>query len=308
MNEFNLTYNNNHNVRIVVEKDAICIDHIPSDGIYDSIIASLVDCKGNRSDSSPINKCRNRFYIQLHNVQPGKYSLSCFKRSFAFEPYSYWFGKIPISIDAKRIVSFEKSPVYDSNVNCFQQMVMKPVLKEMKSAAPSRVIELVAYNITRNCSTSYDAALAIHDFISQTIGYDLDACDKILKKESTDYSKVSTPSLVLESSKGVCSGFSNLAVSMFTSLGIPAKTISCYALGYSTEGKWSETAIQSSSNHVITAVNIGSRWLLMDTTWDCKKKYRGERVVEQRPLSREYFDPTLQFLSCTHRILQSVDC
>ena len=308
MNEFNLTYNNNHNVRMVVEKDAICIEHIPTDGIYDSIIVSLVDNKGNRSDSNPINKCRNRFYIQLNNVQPGQYSLSCYKRSFAFEPYSYWFGKIPINIDSKRAVSFEKSPVYDSNVNYFRHMVNKPVRNETKSEVPTQVIGLVAYNLTRNCSTSYDAALAIHDFISQTIGYDLDACDKILKKENTDYSKVSVPSLVLESSKGVCSGFSNLAVSMFTSIGIPAKTISCYALGYSTEGKWSETAIQSTSNHVITAVNIGSRWLFMDTTWDCKRKYREGRVVEQRPLSREYFDPTLQFLSCTHKILQAVDC
>lgn len=303
MNEFNLTYNNSHNVRMVAEKEAICINHIPTDGLYNSIIVSLVDDKGNRTDSSPIGKNKNEFVIRFQNIRPGKYSMSCFKRSFAFEPYSCWFGNIPVSVAYNGTVTFEKSPVYESNVNCFRQMTRQTMCKYETSNDSSHVIDLVAYNITRNCSSSYDAALVIHDFISQTIGYDLDAFDKILKKETIDYSKVSVPSLVLESSKGVCSGFSNLAVAMFTSIGIPAKTVSCFALGYSTEKKWLAQTIQSSSNHVITAVDIGSRWLLMDTTWDCKRKYRAGRIVEQRPLSREYFDPTLQFLSCTHRLL-----
>ena len=45
MNEFNLTNNSNHNVRLVAEKDAICIKHIPPDGRYDSIVVSFVDDK-----------------------------------------------------------------------------------------------------------------------------------------------------------------------------------------------------------------------------------------------------------------------
>ena len=73
MNEFNLSNNSNHNVRLVAEKDAICIKHIPPDGLYDSIVVSFVDDMGHRLDIHPINKANDSFLIQLQYIHPGRY-------------------------------------------------------------------------------------------------------------------------------------------------------------------------------------------------------------------------------------------
>ncbi len=302
MNEFNLTNNSNHNVRLVAEKDAICIKHIPPDGLYDSIVVSFVDDIGHRLDSHPINKTHDTFVIQLQNIHPGRYSMTCYKRSFAFEPYNPWFTKIPIVISPDRSASFEQSPVFENNIKCFQQMASQPYSLIASQEKPAGKISRIAKQITLTSSTTYNAALAIHDYISRTISYDMDAYNKMLNKEKVDYSKVSDALLVLSSGIGVCSGYANLAVDMFTSIGIPAKTINCFALGRSTEGRWSKENIQSDHNHVITAAYIDNRWVLMDMTWDSIKKYEKGHITKHKPLSREYFDPTLQLLSVTHKL------
>lgn len=305
MKVFNLTHNNSHNVKLVAEKNAISIVQIPPDGLYDSIIVSLTDNIGNKFDSRPISKTHNSFVIQLENVHSGKYTLACFKRGFAFEFYKHWFSKIPIIIDKNRIVTFDQSPVYDNNIKCLQQIDGQPFNKIVTAVTPSWKIKHIANSITRGSSTSYDAALAVHDYIANTISYDMDSYDKIVNKARIDYAKVSDASLVLASGVGVCAGYSNLAVAMFTSIDIPAKSVSCYALGYSTEGKWSRENIQSSSNHVITAAYIKNRWVLMDITWDAVNNYQDGHVKKHRDFRRDYFDPTLPFLSCTHKLLPS---
>jgi len=167
----------------------------------------------------------------------------------------------------------------------------------------SEKIKQVTNRITQNCSTEYDVALAVHDYIAQIISYDMDAYNKILNNENFDYRKVSDASMVLDSCLGVCVGYSNLAVAMFTSIGISAKTLSCYALGQSTEGKWSRKNVQSGSNHVITAVYVNNRWVLMDITWDAANEYQNGSIKKKRSFCRVYFDPTFQFLSCTHKLL-----
>lgn len=302
MNEFNLSNNSNHNVRLVAEKDAICIKHIPPDGLYDSIVVSFVDDMGHRLDSHPINKANDSFLIQLQYIHPGRYSMTCYKRGFAFEPYNPWFTKIPIVISPDRSASFEQSPVFENNIKCFQQMASQPCSLIASQEKPAGKISRIAKQITLTSSTTYNAALVIHDYICRTISYDMDSYHKILKKEKTDFSKVSDASLVLSSGIGVCAGYANLAVEMFTSVGIPARTIHCFALGRSTEGKWSKEYIKSDHNHVITAAYIENRWILMDMTWDSTKKYEKGYITKHKPLSRVYFDPTLQFLSCTHKL------
>lgn len=302
MNEFNLTNNSNHNVRLVADNNAICIKHIPPDDLYDSVMVSFIDDLGRRFNSQPISKAQDSFVIQVHHMHPGRYSLTCYKRGFAFEPYSHWFANIPFVIGYDRSVSFEQSPVFENNIRCFQQMASQPFNMIASRETPAGKIIRLAKQITLTSSTTYNAALAIHDYISQTISYDMDSYSKILNKEKIDYTKVSDASLVLSSGIGVCSGYSNLAVDMFTSIGIPAKTINCFALGRSTEGKWSKENIQSDHNHVITAAYIENRWVLMDMTWDSIKKYEKGHITKHKPLSREYFDPTLQFLSVTHKL------
>lgn len=303
MIEFNLTYNCNHNVRLIAGKDTVSIDHLPPDGFYAKIIVSLIDSMGKRFDSAPISRSCNGFVIGFQNVSPGKYSMSCFKQGFAFESYNHWFGKIPIFISNDRSVTFEQSPVYGNNIKCLQQIESHPSNITKISESPSWKIRRVAEKITRHCSTTYDAALAVHDYIAQTISYDMDSYNKILNEERIDYMKVSNASMVLESGLGVCAGYANLAVAMFTSVGIPAKTLNCYALGYSTEDNWSKENVQSTCNHVITAVYNKNRWLLMDITWDAVNDYQNGCIKKKRDFRRSYFDPTLPFLSCTHRLL-----
>ena len=308
MNEFNITYNNHRNVKLIAEKNAVCVDRIPSDGIYESVIVSLFDDKGNRFDSQPTKRINNKFMIKFNNIRPGRYVMSCFKKDFVYEKYSRWFGRIPIIMHPNRMMSFEQSPVYMNNINCVQQITRQLVNKRINLGTSSPTIKNFAKNITRTCSSSYAATMFIHDCISQTISYDKDSYAKILRKESFNHAIVCDPLLVLSSKKGVCAGYSNLAVAMLTSIGIPAKTISCYALGFNTEGKWSKANIQAELNHVITAAWTDHGCVLMDITWDCVNDYQNGRIIPKKAFTREYFDPTLQFLSCTHKLLSIMDC
>lgn len=165
----------------------------------------------------------------------------------------------------------------------------------------NRELKTLSEEIVKGIHFNYAKILAIHDWIANNIFYDVDALNSGSYKYS-DSSAITT----LRSRKGVCQGYTNLSIALFRTIGIPAFEIPCYALGISTSGGWSNENNQTTvANHVISAAYDMNRWILMDITWDSDNILeRGVRKQKTgRGLSRKYFDPSIQYLSNTHRFL-----
>ena len=68
---------------------------------------------------------------------------------------------------------------------------------------------------------------------------------------------------------------------------------------------WVDPTMTAKANLAINCAYADGRWVFFDTAWDSKQSYRNGRF-EQGPterFSRKHFDPTLAFLSYTHRLI-----
>ena len=96
----------------------------------------------------------------------------------------------------------------------------------------------------------------IHDWICYNINYDTELFFSNSNKNQ-DYIEV------LKNKKGISSGFSALMKEMCNLAGFDCLIIDGYAKGYGYNGSLADTV-----EHVWNAVNINSKWYLVDTTWD----------------------------------------
>ncbi len=96
----------------------------------------------------------------------------------------------------------------------------------------------------------------LHDWICDNIAYDTDIfSEKGVGKQ--DYKTV------LKKRKGVCVGYANLFAAMCFYAKIETEIIPGWSKGFGYRGK-----IEAESDHAWNAVKIGSRWQLIDVTWD----------------------------------------
>ena len=123
---------------------------------------------------------------------------------------------------------------------------------------------------------------------------------------SGNYQNMDTSALgTLQSKRSVCQGYSDLSVALLRAIGIPAIGLSCFALGISTDKKWTPHILNSTeTNHRITAAFTQNRCLLMDITWDSDNEYKNGVFGNKSGMGRtyKYFDVTIPFLSFSHRL------
>lgn len=299
--EYNISNNKKHNVRIVGEKNLIKLTNLPADHTCDTVLISLVADDGIDTNKQKIEKTNGILSYSLNCIPAGQYKLKVMRRS---DPNSSWFftwiTKVPVAVGYDRMVSFEESPVFKTNVNFVGKMKTDcATLEKYKVMPRGDNVDIIkkAYEITRNCFTDYIKALAIHDWIADNIYYDFDS----YYSNHIDYSKLGTAAAVFHNKLAVCAGYSDLAVIMLRAVGIPAYSASCYALGVSTAGTWTKNNINNTSNHAITLAYIQKRWVIMDITWDSGNKYEDGRYQHTNDTGHTYFDPTLQSFSNTHK-------
>jgi len=96
-------------------------------------------------------------------------------------------------------------------------------------------------------------------------------------------------------------------VALLLAIGIPAKGLSCFSLGISTNGGWElEENLMAESNHIIPIAFYSNRWIIMDVTWDSDNEFINGKFIKKSGIkvSRKYFDTTLEFISNTHRFIK----
>jgi len=211
----------------------------------------------------------------------------------------------PIKVEGGRALLISPQP-FAGNRDVFLSITKEFITKYSHPAVPSRkaiakdVCNLSA-QIVKGCFTQYDKVLAVHDWVSGHIYYDYDSLldGSYLKSDVR-------PASVLKSRRTVCQGYSALAAALLNAAGIRSVIMTCYALGLGTDDDWGDPATMTAkANHAINCAYADGRWVFFDTAWDSKQSYRNGRF-EQGPterFSRKHFDPTLAFLSYTHRLI-----
>lgn len=190
-------------------------------------------------------------------------------------PYYFWNKKLLKNIDT--LYSYN-IPLVDSNIE----------------------VTKLAQLITKQAKNVYEQMFLIHEWVADNLFYDYDS---LKSKNRTNLSVYE----VLESGKCVCQGYADLSLALLNSLGIKAEGILCRALCDSKQNGWSDiTNRMADLNHVITRAYTGTRWVIMDVTWDSSNRYENGVWIKsnRKTPSHKYFDISLQLLSSTHKLFK----
>jgi len=306
----NTSYNNYTNIQLSIDKENIAITNLPAGSSFDEIMLFLIDDFGNEYNKQSFRR-REKISYTFPNLKAGMYYFQMYriaKKSFLQSQYwSYLHSQdIPILIKNDRSLKFKISPVYNQNRSIFNKFrtdkaFLSDCLKPTpQSQSDNAKIQTLARNITQDNALEYHKIRSIHNWIADNIYYDMDAF------YSKNYQNIDTSALgTLQSKRSVCQGYSDLSVALLRAIGIPAIGLSCFALGISTEKKWTTQILNSSeTNHRITMVYTQNRWLIMDITWDSDNEYKNGVFGNKSGMGRtyKYFDVTIPFLSFSHRL------
>jgi hypothetical protein len=150
----------------------------------------------------------------------------------------------------------------------------------------STSLSKLARKIVQGKKTEQDKAIAIYDWLTENIAYDVSALD------NGDLSYKTPDSIVLRR-KGVCSGFAELFHLFCQEAGLESKII----LGRSRADDQGLPAVLRDSpvNHAWNAVKIAGVWKLVDPTWGAGH-INAERKFVKSPSKEWLFVPPEIFL------------
>lgn len=138
-----------------------------------------------------------------------------------------------------------------------------------KDKDDAQIIEL-ALSITDGLTDDFDKMVAIYDWVTGNIAYDLDKADNLSAFDSGAI-------YVLEQGSGVCHDYAELTKSLLTAVGIE----STYEMGNV------HPTNDTSELHAWNQALINGKWYALDTTWGAGFLLEGRTGFVQRP-SRLY--------------------
>ncbi len=236
--------------------------------------------------------------IDLTAIESERITLGVFLgKSLTEEFTSIFFGDDIVleKSEGKYLFSFDEEVIEKNSAMLSGWVYEKEHLdKEQPSA-----VKMITTNVITGLETDYEKAKAIHKWVAENIYYDMNYVNNYATFTPL------TPVEVLTERRSVCEGYSNLAVAMLNSAGIPAFVTKGYALGVDAVNNWKETReITLKSNHAWVEAFVDGRWLVMDPTWDSyNKTLFKEKLTEENPMLH-YFDITPEMLSLKHLILE----
>lgn len=244
-------------------------------------------------------KASNSIRYDVDSIPPGIYFLNIYVANSIWGEYVGYYtnNHIIISIDLHTVGMVEPIAFLENSIKIGR--VFDNAYSSKPRSLTDQRIKRVAKQITQGIVVNYLKVKAIHDWVANNVFYD---------KDSLDYDfyiyRDHSPLITLTTLKGVCQGYANLTDALLSSLGFKSIVVPCFALGQSTAGGWKETYNTTcAANHVMNAVYIDHRWILMDVTWDSHNSY--EKGIRNRrgimSITHQYFDPTLFSISNTHR-------
>ena len=295
-----INYKTNHKdaLELCVENKVITIVNFPSEIKGKEIMIFLRTQESSEIHKKHYNASKTIRY-DVNSIPPGIYFLNIYVNKTIWGEYVGYYtdNHIIISIDLHTVGIVEPIVFFENSIKTGR------VFDNVYSSKPQYLIDerikSVAKQITQGFVINYLKIKAIHDWVANNVFYD---------KDSLNYDfyiyRDHSPSITLTTLKGVCQGYANLTDALLSSLGFKSIVVPCFALGENTIGGWEKAKNTTcAANHVINAVYIDHRWILMDVTWDSHNSY--EKGIRNRrgimTITHQYFDPTLFFISNTHR-------
>ena len=295
-----INYKTNHRdaLELYVENKVITIANFPTE-IKGKEIMVFLRTQRSSDIHKKYYKANKTINYDIESIPLGTYSLNIYVAKTVFGEYEGYYtdNHIIINIDLHTI-GIVKPVIFLENSLKAMCRFNDAYLNKPQCIIDER-IKSVAQQITQGIIVSYIKVKAIHDWVANNIFYD---------KDSLNYDfyvyRDHSPLITLTTLKGVCQGYANLTDALLSSLGFKSIVVPCFALGQSMTGGWEEADNTiCAANHVMNAVYVDHRWILMDVTWDSHNSY--EKGTRNRrdfmPITHQYFDPTLFFISNTHR-------
>lgn len=161
-------------------------------------------------------------------------------------------------------------------------------------------VATLAQQITNGITDEREKIKAIHYWIAENIYYDLDN-PGVINLNNYDHDLNDTI-CVIDTGKGICEGYANLAVSLLRNIGIESRKVSGVAIQPSETFFISEDEFNMVSNHTWIEVLHDGKWMICDPTWDSNNTIQNGVKTKNAPSGR-YFDISIEAFSATHHIL-----
>ena len=290
---------------IYISGKLLGIDKIPVISIYKYIWLILKDSNGKEVYNNIVSNSTGSISFYLDKIAEGKYSVNLYASSERYGSYKSLIYGNDIEIlykDGK--LSFVPYPYYDHNMavvnNKRTDEKALSYYRQPSSDIQSDNQEIIdlANSITAGITNDYDKAVAIHDWVCNNVYYDWD------RYLSGNYIGMDTSALgTLHSKRSVCDGYANLTAALLRAAGVPAKKISGFALGVSSD-YWPENYDPNKdTNHAWNEFWANGRWVILDTTWDSDNAWRNGGIEKNTGLrGYHYFDINVGLLSADHVI------
>ena len=234
--------------------------------------------------------------IDLSSVNSDKIELCIYMgKSLAEEFVSAYYGKNIVLSKTDGLWGFSADKaVYESNLWLMQGWVDD--VAALVNDVPDRIIR-TAESITRDIETNYDKARAIHEYVAETLYYDLDYANRITASTAV------TAQEVYDKGVAVCEGYVNLTIALLRAVGIPAVSVEGYALDINDPAEDWDNADAKISNHNWLEAYVDGRWIVMDPTWDSLNTVKNGKKISASNDYYGFFDITPELLSATHKVL-----
>lgn len=299
-----------NSIQLLVLTESVVVTYFPPEFRDSKIMIFLTDVTGNQFNKIVIS-AKVPINYSLKGISNGEYQFNLYinkKNSNLYWPY-YRDNEIIICLSSGK--SSLKIPCTCQTNKEVYQKIRKDSLfltsclhSTSQIQSNNEIIINLAKSIIHDCNIPFEKVIRIHDWVANNISYDYDS----LKNDRYIYEDNSAVGTLLKR-RGVCQGYSNLMNALLRSSNIPAVGMLCFALGISTSGGWSKMEnLSAPANHIFPIVYIGGRWLLIDVTWDSDNSINNnlKDVKTGWGASHKYYDASLEFISNTHRLIETV--
>jgi len=244
------------------------------------------------------------------NITPGvsfstELSLSSVTEFASFEIYTsgerygtYWsyiWHNIYIEPDGAGGFKFCTSPILENNLEKESYWINPGAC--LGRNIPKEIRDL-SDKIVENAKSDYEKVFLLYKWVVDNIYYDYDAY------YSNTFFITTSVSSVLANRRSVCEGYANILQALIQAQGIPCITVSTYALGLNTAGKWTDEYINTIiANHAHNEAFVDGRWVVMDATWDSRNEYRNGEYIKKNANCFLYFDISPEVFAGDHKII-----
>jgi hypothetical protein len=294
-------------VSLYLKKETLYIYNLPVSKSFDELCVFVKDGNGIEHQTTYLKR-EKIIKFCFKKLKTGMYYFQLFKKNSDENMYTGFFCEkdVPITLHENRSLKFKTSPVYQHNIDFLKKIntstnFLKTCLKptNIYQSNHERIQKLVK-SITKKSASDIVNIRNIHRWIASNIYYDKDS----LSSGSYKYKQLNSID-ILDTSKCVCQGYTDLSIAMLRAIEIPAMGVICYALGESKQKKWTDSVLNSTeTNHIVTAAYINNKWSLFDVTWDSTNIYENKKFIKRNTYghSYKYFDVQLPFFSFSHRL------